>query len=76
MTKKIIPFLIMLCLMAAPYSLSAAENCLTCHEGIEDIADVPAMKALSCTFCHKGTPGPRAWMPLTRGFWPTLVISG
>ncbi|BCR05625.1 c-type cytochrome [Desulfuromonas versatilis] len=32
----------------------AAEQCLSCHEGIERISEVPGMAELSCTDCHKG----------------------
>ncbi len=32
----------------------AAEGCLTCHEGIEKISEVPGMSHLTCTDCHRG----------------------
>jgi len=57
MLKRSFIIMFVACLLTVPFSISAAEKCLTCHEGIEEIADVPAMKALSCTFCHKGDPG-------------------
>jgi len=45
-------------LFCLPLVASAAwdddKGCLTCHEGIERIADTPTMKELACTFCHKG----------------------
>jgi len=36
--------------------IDAPDNgkCITCHEGIEQISDVPEMAELSCIECHKG----------------------
>jgi hypothetical protein len=33
---------------------AAEEKCLTCHEGIEKISEVPGMAELTCTDCHLG----------------------
>lgn len=33
---------------------AAEEKCLTCHEGIEKISEVPGMAELTCTDCHMG----------------------
>lgn len=41
-------------LLAVPGWTAAQEKCLTCHEGIEKIADGQVMGKLSCTACHLG----------------------
>ncbi len=42
-------------LLAVPaVGFGAEEKCLTCHEGIEKISEVPGMAHLTCTDCHKG----------------------
>ena len=38
------------------YDPQRSEGCNTCHQGIEDISDIPSMKTLACTFCHGGDP--------------------
>jgi hypothetical protein len=52
--SKIFLTLILTALMALTGTAMAAEQCLTCHEGIESISDVPEMADLSCTDCHLG----------------------
>ena len=32
------------------------KGCLKCHEGIEQISDIPTMANLACIKCHKGNP--------------------
>lgn len=46
--------LLVLAVLAFPGFAMAGDQCLTCHEGIEKISDVPGMNHLSCTDCHKG----------------------
>lgn len=41
-------------LLVLPGLASAEEQCLSCHEGIEQISDGPVMSKLTCTECHLG----------------------
>lgn len=41
-------------LLLLPGWVCAAQMCLTCHEGIEKISEVPGMAHLTCTDCHMG----------------------
>jgi len=50
-------FLLSLTATAAFADWRSDENCLTCHDGIERIADTPMMSQLSCTACHMGDRG-------------------
>ena len=52
--NRFIMSLAALLLLAVPGWTAAQEKCLTCHEGIEKIADGPVMGKLSCTDCHQG----------------------
>ena len=51
-------YLFGLCVLTAPLSAWSAwdedKGCLSCHEGIERIAETPVMGSLACTSCHKG----------------------
>jgi len=46
-----------------------AGSCIKCHEGIEPIADNPAMKELSCSFCHRGHPEDSDKQKAHMGMW-------
>ncbi len=50
-------------------SPSLADSCKTCHRGIEPIANGPVMKALECSFCHKGNPDAPSKELAHRGIW-------
>ena len=54
--RRAIVLMAVLFLVGLPAYLSAAEKCLTCHEGIEEISEVEGMRELSCTDCHLGDP--------------------
>jgi hypothetical protein len=55
---------ILMALMIPLWSLSAADNCLTCHQDFEDNSgpshlisrDIHIQKGLSCADCHGGDP--------------------
>jgi len=51
---KRIHIVLLLALLLVPGLALSAEQCLTCHEGIEKISDVPGMAHLTCTDCHMG----------------------
>ena len=56
----------------APGARAAAQataGCLRCHRGIEPISDVPQMKVLSCTFCHRGDPDGTTKEAAHKGLW-------
>ncbi|AJE03648.1 hypothetical protein [Geobacter pickeringii] len=53
--NRFVLILVALVALAVP-GWAAQEKCLTCHQGIEKIADGPVMGKLSCTGCHKGNP--------------------
>ncbi len=52
--KRFGTILTLLLLLSCPVWAAAEEKCLTCHEGIEQISEVPGMSQLSCTDCHFG----------------------
>lgn len=51
-------YLFGLCLLLSPLLAWSAwdqdKGCLSCHDGIERIAETPIMGTFACTFCHKG----------------------
>lgn len=47
-------FLAVLVIGLFPTWAIAQQKCMSCHEGIEKISDVPGMAHLSCTDCHFG----------------------
>ncbi len=57
--------------ISATAEVDAADNgkCITCHEGIEQISDVPAMAALRCVDCHKGDAGATEFEKAHAGMW-------
>ena len=56
--KRLLIMMASLILLTAPaWGAAVQEKCLSCHEGIEKIADGPVMGKLSCTDCHQGNAG-------------------
>lgn len=52
--KRSLTFLVLAIAIAVPATGQAAETCLSCHEGIENISEVKGMVELTCTDCHRG----------------------
>ena len=53
--KRLIVVALATLLLVPVLSLAVeTEKCLTCHEGIEKISEVPGMAHLTCTDCHFG----------------------
>lgn len=52
--KRVLVVMAVLAVTALPSSALAADQCLSCHEGIEQISDVEEMAELDCTDCHNG----------------------
>lgn len=49
--------------------ISASVGCLKCHEGIEQISDVPAMAELTCVQCHMGNSDGKTIENAHEGMW-------
>ncbi len=43
--------------------------CLSCHQAIEPISEVPAMAALECVDCHRGNPEAEGITEAHQGLW-------
>ncbi len=52
--RKSLILITAICFATLSTPIHAAEKCLTCHEGIEQISDVEEMNELTCTDCHMG----------------------
>jgi len=52
--RKSLILIAAICFATLSTPIHAAEKCLTCHEGIEQISDVEEMNELTCTECHMG----------------------
>lgn len=60
---------VLMLLLVLPFGALAAEKCLTCHEGIEKISEVPGMAHLTCTDCHMGDAGGTAMEAAHKGMF-------
>ena len=52
--KRIVGVSILLLSVAAGAAWNDDKGCLSCHDGIERIAETPVMGNLTCTDCHRG----------------------
>ncbi len=56
-------------LLILPFSHVFASGCIECHKGIEPISQIPPMKDLECTFCHRGDPDASSKESAHLGLW-------
>jgi hypothetical protein len=54
--KGVLTISLLTAVLTLPAVSTAADGCMVCHEGIEQISDGEVMSGLTCVDCHMGNP--------------------